>query len=66
MPETLVARFGTTCQACGMPIAVGDTIVRDGDCWVHENCLEAAPKRGGVCPQCHMEMPLTGKCDCDD
>lgn len=37
MPSTK-ARYSTQCPACNMGIEVGVSIVKEDDCWVHQNC----------------------------
>lgn len=61
---SFVARYEGTCAVCRDEIEVGQLIdFADEAGYRHWACRSRPPLQHGlVCPQCHMEMPLTGRC----
>ena len=70
------ARFGGYCGQCGARYPSGTTITRvwidDGITdlgWCHIDCDDPEgpdddPAPAGICPRCHLALPLSGECDC--
>lgn len=64
MATTFTAKYRGACSVCPDPIEPGDEILYDGtDEILHAYCPDRIEeRRGDVCPQCFMELPLTGEC----
>ena len=64
---SFIAQYPGVCGACDERFPK-DTEVEydtDGDL-VHVDCPAKVHKPREICPQCFMEMPGIGKCDCRD
>jgi len=66
--SNFIAQYRSECATCGMYIQKGDEakIVAFGEA-VHVTCPDTMPTPvgpRGVCPQCFVELPVTGVCEC--
>lgn len=62
----MLATYTTECPDCLNTIHPGDWIRGNPQGqWVHTSCPQPRPA-GAVCPQCFMELPTTGICDCKE
>lgn len=67
---TFLAKYPGVCAACDerFPAETEVEYDSDGDL-VHVDCpaLVRSPLANrGVCPQCFMELPVSGRCSCRD
>ena len=61
------ARYDGHCSECGEPIHVGDTVTYRDHALCHEDCPdEQHPWSTHICPRCHLQLPLSGHCDCEE
>ena len=73
---SFIARYPGHCDNCEGRIVPGDRIRATEEDWltgealayVHVNCDDNDPEpvRGNQCPRCHLTMPLSGVCDCEE
>lgn len=60
------ARYASICSSCDDEIRVDDLVKYDtGDRLVHTYCPAPRPP-GKVCPSCFIELPVSGKHECDE
>lgn len=66
----IVARFNSSCPACGDDIIDGQFIETDPESglWVHLSCLDHpdVAQHREICPVCHTARTVTGACMCEE
>lgn len=61
---SITARHETTCPLCAGTIVRGERITRTPEGYAHDECTR--PDDMTICPDCHLVVPLCGRCDCKE